>query len=81
LEKVSGVGGSDFRHYIYAGNTKVAIYSRTTGGLNLVRYIREDHLGGVSGIVNADATSYVKESFTAYGVRRRACSWKSPSAK
>jgi RHS repeat-associated protein len=76
LEKVSGVGGSfDYRHYIYAGGTKVAVYSRTTGGVNTFRYIREDHEGSVASILNSDGTTYVKESFSAFGARRSACTW------
>jgi RHS repeat-associated protein len=51
------------------------IVSRTTSGVNTVRYIREDHLGGVAGIENPDGTSYVKESFTAFGDRRSSCTW------
>jgi len=78
LEKVISVGASDYRHYIYAGGTKVAIYSRTTSGINTLHYVREDHQGGVSSILNSDGTSYAKESFTAYGVRRSACTWSGP---
>jgi RHS repeat-associated protein len=78
LEKVISAGSVDYRHYIYAGGTKVAIYSRTSAGTNTVRYVREDHLGGVSGIENSDGSSYVKESFTAFGARRSACTWSGP---
>jgi len=31
----------------------------------------------VSGIISADGTSFVKESFSAFGARRSACDWKS----
>jgi RHS repeat-associated protein len=79
MEKVSGVGGLfDFRHFVYAGNTKVAICSRTTGGANTLRYIREDHQESVASILNSDGTTYVKESFTAFGARRSACIWSGP---
>lgn len=81
LEQVVDVGDTDFRHYVYAGAEKVAIVSRTTSGVNTVRYIREDHLGGVAGIENPDGTSYVTESFTAFGDRRSSCTWTgSPTA-
>lgn len=76
LEKVVTVGGTvDYRHYIYAGGTKVAVQSRTGAGVVTTRYVREDHEGSVGGIVSADGTSYVKESFTAFGNRRSACTW------
>jgi RHS repeat-associated protein len=74
MEKVVTAGATNYRHYIFAGGTKVAVYSRGSSG-NLVRYVREDHLGGVSGIINADGSSYVKESFTAFGNRRGSCTW------
>lgn len=75
LEKVVTVGASDYRHYIYAGGTKVAIYSRMTNGTNTLRYVREDHQSSVSAILASDGTTYVKESFTAFGLRRSACTW------
>jgi len=77
LEKVLSVGLTDYRHYIVAGGTKVAVYSRTSGTTtaNTLRYIREDHQGSISNILNSDGTSYAKESFTAYGKRRSACTW------
>jgi RHS repeat-associated protein len=78
LEKVVAVGLTDYRHYIYAGGAKVAIYSRTTGGVNALHYVREDHQGSVAAILNSDGTSYVKESFTAFGARRSACTWSGP---
>jgi RHS repeat-associated protein len=56
----------------------VAVYSRTTGGANTLRYIREDHQGGVSSILASDGTTYVKESFTAFGTRRSSCTWSGP---
>jgi RHS repeat-associated protein len=78
LEKVITAGSNDYRHYIFAGGTKVAIYSRISGGTNALHYVREDHLGGVSGILNSDGTSDVKESFTAFGARRSSCTWSGP---
>jgi len=78
LEKVSTAGATDYRHYILAGGTKVAIYSRTSGGTNTLHYVREDHQGSVATILNSDGSTYVKESFTAFGARRNACTWSGP---
>jgi RHS repeat-associated protein len=78
LEKVVSAGVSDYRHYIFAGGTKVAAYSRTSSGANALRYLREDHQGSISGIQNANGTSFVKESFTAFGNRRNSCTWSGP---
>jgi hypothetical protein len=78
LEKVVTVGASEHRHFIMAGDSKIAIYSRTTGGSNTLRYTREDHQGSISSITNSDGSSYVKESFTAFGARRNSCTWSGP---
>ena len=75
LEKVITAGLSDYRHYIFAGNAKVAVYSRTSGGANTLHYVREDHLGGAEAILNSDGSTYAKESFTAFGARRSTCTW------
>jgi len=75
LEKVVLPGGvAQYRHFIYAGGTKVAVYSRATSGNNLY-YVREDHEGSVSALLNSDGTCYAKESFTAFGLRRSSCTW------
>ncbi len=77
LEKVISAGSVNYRHYIYAGPTKIAIYTPTSAAPQIY-YVREDHLGSVSGILNSDGTSYVKESFTAFGARRSSCTWSGP---
>jgi RHS repeat-associated protein len=46
--------------------------------VNTLRYIREDHQGSVATILMSDGTTYVKESFTAFGARRSACTWSGP---
>jgi RHS repeat-associated protein len=75
LEKVITAGAIDFRHFITAGGARIAVYSRTAAGVNTLRYIREDHLGSTASLLNSDGTSYVKESFTAFGLRRSSCTW------
>jgi RHS repeat-associated protein len=79
MEIVVGVGSvTDYRHYIYAGNEKIAAYSRLSTGVNTLRYLREDHQSSVAAILNSDGTCYAKESFTAFGARRSACTWNGP---
>jgi hypothetical protein len=42
--------------------------------------VLHDHQGSVAaGGLNADGTTYVKESFTAFGERRNQCTWSGPS--
>jgi hypothetical protein len=75
LEKVANSTTTDYRHYIYAGNEPVAIYSRTTAGTNTLRYVLEDHEGSYSNLLTSTGTSYVNESFSAFGSRRNASTW------
>ena len=72
---------TDYRHYIYAGNRSVAVYSRKSTGTNTLRYVLEDHQGSVANILASNGTSYVKENFSAFGNRRNPTTWSgAPSA-
>src|SRR6185437_246123 len=73
-------GVNDYRHYIYAGGTKVAVVSRPSTGGSTTHYIREDLQGSIAGIENSTGTnlSFVKESFTAFGLRRNCCTGSGP---
>ncbi len=81
LEEVFVAGGQEYRHFIFAGSTKVAILDVATIGATTtatLRYLREDHQGGIESVLNSDGSSYVKESFTAFGARRNTCTWSGP---
>jgi RHS repeat-associated protein len=78
LEKVITPGATQYRHFILAGDTPIAVITRSAATAEVVRYLRGDHLGSVAAILNADGTSYVKESFTAFGKRRSSCTWSGP---
>lgn len=76
LEKVVLPGGMvDWRHYVRAGGQVVAVVSRKSTGSNAVHYMLGDHQGSPANLLLADGSSYVKESFTAFGQRRDANSW------
>jgi RHS repeat-associated protein len=75
LETVVTSAGTDWRHYIYAGSEQVAIYSRTSGGTNTLRYTLEDHLGSPSAITSSTGTLLVSENFAAYGTQRNPTTW------
>ena len=72
---------TDYRHYIYAGTEPIAVYSRTAAGGVTMRYMFEDHQGGVSAIASASGGVDVNESFSAFGARRNPATWVgAPSA-
>jgi RHS repeat-associated protein len=76
FEQVATSSGTDYRHYIYARNKPVVVVSRTAAGAVSVRSLLTDQQGSISSIVaNSTGTSYVSESFTAYGNRREASTW------
>jgi len=60
----------DYRHYVYAGNEPIALYSRKSTLTSTMSYLSEDHLGGVAVIANAAGAANINESFTAFGSRR-----------
>ncbi len=78
LETVVTSAGTDWRHYIFAGNEQVAIYSRTTAGINTLRYSLEDHLGSPSAITGSTGTLVVNENFAADGSQRNPTTWSGP---
>jgi RHS repeat-associated protein len=75
VDLVFSGGTTNYRHYIYAGNEPVAVYSRTTAGANTMSYMLEDHQGGVSAIASGAGTADVNESFSAFGTRRNPSTW------
>ena len=78
LEKVGNAGVFDYRHYIFAGTTPVAIYSRTSSGTNTLHYLLRDHEQSYSSILTTTGVVDVKENFSAFGNRRNAATWSGP---
>jgi RHS repeat-associated protein len=70
-------GSSDYRHYIYAGATPVAVYSRKSSGANTFSYFIADHQGSIASITNSSGAQVVGENFAAFGERRDASTWAS----
>jgi len=62
FERVDTSAGSDFRHYLYAGNRPVVVISRTSAGVITTRSLLVDHQAAISSIVaDATGTSYINE--------------------
>ena len=78
MDLVSSGSAKNYRHYIYAGNEPVAVYSRTAAGVNTMSYLIEDHQGSVSAIASKSGSADVSESFTAFGQRRNPATWLGP---
>jgi RHS repeat-associated protein len=75
LEVVLSGGVTNYRHYIYAGNEPVAVYSRLSSGTNTVDYVLQDHQGSVAALTDSNGNTVVSESFTPYGNRRNPSTW------
>ncbi len=75
IDEVFSGSTTSWRHYIYAGNEPVAIYSRTSTGVNTMSYLLEDHQGGISTIASKAGAVDVNESFSAFGTRRNPTTW------
>ncbi|MBM5811368.1 MAG: hypothetical protein FJ191_05300 [Gammaproteobacteria bacterium] len=78
LEKVTSAAGTDWRHYLFAGEQTVAVYSRTSAGANTVRYVLEDHQGSIAALATSGGSLVVNESFTPFGQRRSGSTWQLP---
>jgi hypothetical protein len=70
MEQVETTSGTDYRHYVYAGNEAVAILSRKTTLVNTWSYLLSDHVSSVSAITSSTGTVDITESFTSFGARR-----------
>jgi len=79
LEQVNSGGIATWRHYIYAGNEPVAVYSRTSSGTNAFNYFLSDHQGSVAAITANNGSTVVAESNTPFGVRRNPATWGDPA--
>lgn len=75
LEIVTSGSVMNYRHYVYAGNEPVAVYSRTSSGTNTFNYMLSDHQGSVAALTNSSGGTAVSESFTPYGNRRDPSTW------
>ncbi len=80
LEQVISGGVTDYRHYVYAGNEPVAVYSRKSTATNTWSYFLSDHQGSIAGIINSSGAIDVNESFSAYGARRNPATWSGAPA-
>lgn len=83
LEKVTAGSTTIWRHTVAAHGIPVALITRTSSGVDTVRYIFTDHLGSVDAIATngtsgAPGSVERRESFTAFGDRRSALDWVSP---
>jgi RHS repeat-associated protein len=79
LEKVTLPSGVvDWRHYVFAGSTPVAIISRQSSGTNTVHYVVDDHLGSTTALLSSTGTVSVYENFSATGNGRDPTTWAAP---
>ena len=75
MEVVTSGGITNYRHYIAGNGSTVAIYSRTSSGVNTFSYVLTDHQASVSAITNSTGGVVVNESYTPYGARRNPTTW------
>ncbi len=76
FEKVYNTSGIyDYRHYVFAGDKRVALVSRLATGVNTTYYFLGDHISSTTSILNANGTDYVDANFSAYGAGRDPANW------
>jgi RHS repeat-associated protein len=80
-EKVVGPTFTEWKHYIYANDEQVALYIRQVNGSKPRYHFAKDRLGSMAAIVRSDGVNILRESFDAFGQRRRPSTWTgTPSA-
>jgi RHS repeat-associated protein len=72
LEKVTSSSGTEFRHTVPAGGTKIIV---TRGGGDGTYYVTADHLGSFSTITDNNGAVVVNQSYGAFG-KRRGANWQ-----
>ena len=58
------------KHYIYAGNRPIAIYTQRSTGVNDTRYLHADNLGSITAITNETGAVVERLSYDPFGKRR-----------
>ena len=58
------------KHYIYAGNRPIAIYTQRSTGVNDTRYLHADNLGSITVITNETGAVVERLSYDPFGKRR-----------
>jgi len=74
-EEDSTSSGLKKYHYIYGGTGLTAIFVMEGSGNDTMHYVLSDHLGSLTGIVNATTSAVTKYSFNAWGIPRDASDW------
>ncbi|BAU48577.1 hypothetical protein SVA_2025 [Sulfurifustis variabilis] len=70
-ERVNGNAGTEHRHYVYAGNSLVAIRSTDDADVGPTRYIHTSHLDSVDTITDENGNVVERLSFDPFGKRRQ----------
>ena len=73
VTKPSGV--VEYKHYIVAGTTPIAIRTLRSNGANDTRYLHKDHLGSVDTITDEAGAAVLRLSYDAFGKRRSVTTW------
>ncbi|MBI3774410.1 MAG: VCBS repeat-containing protein [Gammaproteobacteria bacterium] len=71
-KETKATGLIEYKHYIYAGNNPVALYTKRSDSTASTRYLHKDHLGSTDVISKEDGTVDERLSYDAFGKRRNA---------
>jgi RHS repeat-associated protein len=81
VERVTVGSTTTYRHTISANGAPVAILTRTSAGVDTLRYVLSDHQGSIETLATSGGATDKLESFTPFGDRRNANTWAgAPSA-
>jgi len=71
----SGSTVHEYKHYIQAGGSKIAVHTKRSTGPNNTYYLLKDHLGSTDKITDEGGNIVESMSYAAFGERRNASTW------
>ena len=74
-ERETTAAGTRHLHYISAGDGLAAVYVKNEGGSDSLYLIMKDHLGSITGAINAEGGEVYRQSFDAWGRERNPQDW------
>ncbi|MDD3527668.1 MAG: RHS repeat-associated core domain-containing protein [Bacteroidales bacterium] len=74
-EKETNATATRHLHYISAGDGLAAVYVKNENAADSLYFIMKDHLGSITGAINAESGKVYRQNFDAWGRKRNPENW------
>jgi RHS repeat-associated protein len=75
FEQETDATGTRHLHYISAGDGLAAVYVKNENAADSLYFIMKDHLGSITGAINAESGGVYRQNFDAWGRKRNPENW------